>query len=98
MLKRQHILDLKNRIHQALISTCNNGSILEDEMSLLTIKEVAKRLKISLSLAYGLVARGEIPCYEIGTCKRVDESDLQAFLDQRRKEVTLRPQSKRRHF
>lgn len=39
---------------------------------LLTIKEVAARLKISLSLTYRLVAIAEIPHYEIASCKRVD--------------------------
>ena len=65
---------------------------------LLTIKEVAARLKISVSLAYRLVARGEIPCYEIASCKRVDEQELQEYLAQQRKEVTRLPPETRRHF
>ena len=65
---------------------------------MLTIKEVAGRLKISLSLAYRLVARGEIPCYEIASCKRVDEKDLLAYLQRQKKEVMNLPENLRRHF
>ncbi|MEM8736557.1 MAG: helix-turn-helix domain-containing protein [Planctomycetota bacterium] len=65
---------------------------------LLTIAEVAERLKISPSFAYALVSRGELECYEIGNCKRVDESDLEAFLANVKKSVVRLPKSKGRHF
>ncbi len=64
----------------------------------LTIKEVAERLKISLSLAYRLVASGEIPCYEIASCKRVDEEELLEYLKTRKAEVTKLPPGTKRHF
>ncbi|WP_425400424.1 helix-turn-helix domain-containing protein [Aeoliella sp.] len=65
---------------------------------LLTIKEVAARLRISISLAYRLVARGEIPCYEIASCKRVAESDLDKYLELQRIESNRLPQNTRKHF
>jgi len=65
---------------------------------LLTIKEVAARLKISASLAYRLIAQGEIPCYEIASCKRVSESDLRTYLEQHKPSVTKLPPSSRKHF
>ncbi|MEO9593498.1 helix-turn-helix domain-containing protein [Rhodopirellula bahusiensis] len=65
---------------------------------LLTIKEVAKKLKISLSMTYALIGRGEIPCYEIGSCKRVSEDDLTTFLASNRREVPKRLERKGRHF
>jgi excisionase family DNA binding protein len=65
---------------------------------LLTIKEVAKRLQISLSMVYALVAKGDLACYEIGTCKRISETDLGLFLEQRKKEPAKRIERKRRHF
>lgn len=65
---------------------------------LLTIKEVAERLKISLSLAYRLVATGEIPSYAIGSCKRVEESDLLAYLKLQRTSPPTVPKSVRKHF
>ncbi|WP_425395016.1 helix-turn-helix domain-containing protein [Aeoliella sp.] len=65
---------------------------------LLTIKEVAARLRISVSLAYRLVARGEIPCYEIASCKRVGEEDLIKYLELQKREPTKLPRNVRRHF
>ncbi|EAQ77728.1 helix-turn-helix domain-containing protein [Blastopirellula marina] len=55
-------------------------------------------LRISLSLAYSLIARGEIPCYEIASCKRVSEKDLQSYLERQKKESMKLPPSARRHF
>lgn len=65
---------------------------------MLTIKEVAARLKISLSLAYRLVASGELPCYEIASCKRVSEQDLNAYLESRRHEPRRLPRLHGKHF
>jgi excisionase family DNA binding protein len=65
---------------------------------MLTIKELAAQLKISLSLAYRLVASGEIPSYAIGSCKRIDQSDLAAYLNQQRSRVPTVPKSSRKHF
>lgn len=65
---------------------------------LLTIKEVASRLRISVSLAYRLVAQGEIPCYEIASCKRVAEQDLNKYLEHRKIEAVTPPTNVRRHF
>lgn len=64
----------------------------------LTIKEVAKTLKISLSMVYAMVSRGELVCYEIGSCKRVKETDLLSFIEERRREQPNLPRSKGRHF
>jgi excisionase family DNA binding protein len=47
---------------------------------LLTVKEVARRLAVSESKAYDLVARGEIPCVELGRNVRVSEADLERFV------------------
>lgn len=49
---------------------------------LLTLRDVAKRLRCSLSNAYGLVERGELRAYRVGAKKgyRVSEEQLQAFL------------------
>ncbi|WP_345326560.1 helix-turn-helix domain-containing protein [Novipirellula rosea] len=65
---------------------------------LLTVKEVSQRLKISVSLTYALVARGELPSYQIGSCRRVSEDDLARFLDERRDESVQIPTGQRRHF
>lgn len=65
---------------------------------LLTIQETAERLNVSVSLVYRLVAKGELPCYEIASCKRVSESDIQQFLDSRKKESVKIPRATGRHF
>ena len=65
---------------------------------MLTVKEVASELKVSLSLAYRLAASGEIPCYQIASCKRVDERDLRAYLDRQRTETKRPPRRDGRHF
>jgi len=63
-----------------------------------TIREVAVQLRISLSMAYALVSRGELVCYEIGSCKRVHQQDLDAYLAAQRKETTRLPKNVERHF
>jgi len=53
---------------------------------MLTVKQVAERLSISRSLAYRMVQSGEIPSYRIGTCRRISEEELMAYLQQTRLE------------
>lgn len=65
---------------------------------MLTIKEVAKRLNVSLSLAYRLVASGDLPCHAIASCKRVLETDLESYVDRQRVIDTRLPPGYRRHF
>ncbi len=65
---------------------------------LLTIKEVSERLNISLSLTYALVARGDLKSYQINSCRRVSEADLDRFLEERRHEPTQLPVAQHRHF
>ncbi|WP_261343178.1 helix-turn-helix domain-containing protein [Rubinisphaera italica] len=59
---------------------------------------MAEQLKISLSMTYALISRGELICYEIGSCKRVKQSDLEMFLESKRKEVQQLPRNVGRHF
>lgn len=64
----------------------------------LTVKEVAEQLRISLSFAYRLIARGEIPSYEIHSCKRVDVGDLEAYLRQQTSGQKKLPRGIGKHF
>ena len=51
---------------------------------MLTIKDVAERLKMSLSEAYKLCSENELPHYKIGKrMKRVSEEQLAQFLAER---------------
>lgn len=65
-----------------------NPFLLQEELghATVTIKDLTQRLKVSLSLAYRLVVQGEIPCYEIASCKRVSEEVLQTYLEQQKQE------------
>jgi len=55
-------------------------------------------LTINLSLAYRLVASGDIPCYEIALCKRIDEEELMEYLERQRKDAVKLPRGVRKHF
>jgi excisionase family DNA binding protein len=62
---------------------------------MLTVPEVAKRLKVSVRLVYKLVEKGDISSYRIASAIRVTEEDLQAYLSEvrvgkRTRQVTLR--------
>jgi excisionase family DNA binding protein len=59
-----------------------------EEDELLTIKEVAKALKVSEGHVYRLLKQGEISAIKRGRrFTRVQESDLTAFLQRYRKEA-----------
>lgn len=47
---------------------------------ILTIKELARILQISVSQVYKLVERNEIPCYRIGRAIRFDYEDIEEWL------------------
>lgn len=48
---------------------------------MLTVKEVARKLNISLGLAYRIIGSGELPSVRIASAIRVMESDLQEYID-----------------
>ena len=66
---------------------------------MLTVKEVAKRLAVSQSLAYRMIRNGEIESYRFGSCRRVSEDQLRRYLETRvvKQDLTL-PRAKGRHF
>lgn len=54
---------------------------------LLTVVEVAERLKVSGSFVYRLIASGQLTFVRVGNGQgrvRIDESDLQVYIDSRR--------------
>lgn len=51
---------------------------------MLTVKDVAARLNVSVNCVYQLVNTGKLRCYRIGVGRgaiRVDESDVSGFLE-----------------
>lgn len=65
---------------------------------MMKISELARRLQISTRMAYGLVARGEIAHYKVGSLKRISEEDLQQYLDRQRAETNRAAKPSGRHF
>ena len=51
---------------------------------MLTVKEVAARLKLAPSTVYGMIDAGEFPAFRFGGALRVDEDELEAWKEARR--------------
>ena len=51
---------------------------------MLTVKDVAQRLRVSTGLVYKLAASGQLEHHRIGAALRFSEEHLQAYLDQSR--------------
>lgn len=47
----------------------------------LTIPQVAERLKVSRNTVYRLISAGEIPAVTVGSVQRIAESDLQKYIE-----------------
>jgi len=54
------------------------------EENLLTVRDVARLLKMSERWVHERTRRREIPCYRFGTALRFARSDILAWMDQRR--------------
>lgn len=53
---------------------------------MVTVKNVAVRLNVSLALAYRLISSGEIPSVRIASTIRVKEDDLEAYIERCRQQ------------
>lgn len=51
------------------------------------VNDIAKLLKVSLSLVYRLVERGELQSYRIGGAVRISKEQLEAYLDRGKKKA-----------
>ncbi len=69
-----------------------------DQLVMLTIKEIAIALKLSVSKVYRLVERGEIASFAFGRAKRVRLSDFEDYVERNRVIDTRLPPGYRRHF
>ncbi len=47
---------------------------------LLSVNQVASRIKVSASMVYSLVGRGLLKCHRIGRCIRFTEEQLTKYL------------------
>jgi excisionase family DNA binding protein len=62
------------------LPTNTPAKIEEDHELMLTVREVADRLNISLATCYALLNRGELPSLRIGGSRRVRPRDLALFV------------------
>jgi excisionase family DNA binding protein len=57
--------------------------------NLLTVNEVAKRLKVTRATVYALMNRGELTYTTVGQRRRVEESEIERYIEKnRRREST----------
>lgn len=68
-------------------------------MTLLTVKEVAERLRVSPACVYALVTNGQLPAVRIGIRRgviRFTDEDLQDFINAARSKPAQPPPSRPR--
>lgn len=51
---------------------------------MLSPKQLAQRLSLSLSMVYRLLTSGDLECYRFGTAYRVSEEQLKQFLEKQK--------------
>ena len=55
-----------------------------EESRLLTVPEVARRLRLSRGRTYILLGQGELPRIKVGGAVRIDSLDLEAYIQAHR--------------
>lgn len=55
-----------------------------DEITWLSTREAARRLGITTRTLYRLIDGGQIPAYKFGRVIRLQEAEVEAFIDQAR--------------
>ena len=58
---------------------------MQDDSEWLTVEEVAKQLKVHIKTVRHWINTGELGAMDIGRGYRISKSDLQAFIDKRKK-------------
>lgn len=58
---------------------------MTERAEVLTIPQVAERLKVSRNTVYRLISAGEIPVVEVGSVSRIAEVDLQDYIDRNKR-------------
>jgi excisionase family DNA binding protein len=62
---------------------------MQDDTEMLTVEEVAKRLKVHIKTVRHWINTGELEAMDIGRGYRISKSDLQAFIEKRKKRRNL---------
>ena len=61
-----------------------------EEIKILTLREAAKILKVSLRTLQRWCDEGEFPGYQLGIQWRVNESDLRSYIDRQKRKAEKR--------
>ena len=62
--------------------------MMTQDQVFLSVQEVAKRLNVNPRTVNRMIDRGELPAYKVSGMFRIDEKDLQAYLEANR---TIKP-------
>lgn len=60
------------------------------EPLILTVQEVARRLKLTQVTIYRLLKSSQMPGFKIGASWRIDEKDLNAYIKKQKKKRSFR--------
>jgi len=60
------------------------------EPLILTVQEVAQRLKLTQVTIYRLLKSGQMPGFKIGASWRIDEKDLNTYIKKQKKKGSFR--------
>jgi excisionase family DNA binding protein len=58
--------------------------MMTQDQVLLSIQDVAKRLNVNPRTVNRMISAGELPAYRVGGVLRIDEQDLQNYLQKNR--------------
>ncbi len=61
----------------------------------LTVEEVARRLRVSEATVYNLIRGGQLPAFRVGRSWRVDERDLDEYIRRQKTRPTQSAQKGR---
>ena len=59
----------------------------ESKRKLLTVLDLAKRLRLSRGRTYVLLSRGDIPKIMVGGAIRIDSRDVEAYIQENRRKT-----------
>lgn len=54
----------------------------------LTVEEVARRLRVSEATVYNLIRGGQLPAFQVARSWRIDESDLDEYIRRQKTRAT----------
>ena len=75
---------IESGVRKAIDSASRRDTAATGGGTLLTAREIARRLSVSRSEAYLLMTRGELPTVRIGRAVRVSERDLDEWIARNR--------------